>query len=137
MLDKSFSVKDLWEGDLVGHRLNPSCRFLPLDTRYFKDMEAEIIGIFDNLDEALDGWLIRSENYQALKTILPKFKEKVQCIYIDPPFNKEENADYLYNVKYKDSTWASMLENRLRLAKELLGEEGSIFVDAIITAIGL
>ncbi|MEM0333472.1 MAG: site-specific DNA-methyltransferase, partial [Candidatus Aenigmatarchaeota archaeon] len=74
------------------------------------------------------GWLIRSENYQALNTILPKFREKVQTIYIDPPFNKEQNADYLYNVKYKDSTWASMLENRLRLARELLKDTGSIFV---------
>ncbi|MCM8811283.1 MAG: site-specific DNA-methyltransferase, partial [Candidatus Omnitrophica bacterium] len=35
---------------------------------------------------------------------------------------------YLYNVKYKDSTWATMLENRLRLARELLNEKGSIFV---------
>ncbi|MCS7200842.1 MAG: site-specific DNA-methyltransferase, partial [Patescibacteria group bacterium] len=46
----------------------------------------------------------------------------------DPPFNKEENADYLYNVKYKDSTWATMLENRLRLARDLLNDTGSIFV---------
>ncbi|MFN4220638.1 MAG: DNA methyltransferase, partial [bacterium] len=46
----------------------------------------------------------------------------------DPPFNKEQDADYLYNVKYKDSTWASILENRLRLARDLLNERGSIFV---------
>ncbi|MFH8038622.1 MAG: site-specific DNA-methyltransferase, partial [Candidatus Aenigmatarchaeota archaeon] len=52
----------------------------------------------------------------------------VQTIYIDPPFNKEQDADYLYNVKYKDSTWASMLENRLRLARDLLSNKGSIFV---------
>jgi len=76
----------------------------------------------------LDGWLIKSENYQALNTILNKFREKVQTIYIDPPFNKEQDADYLYIVKYKDSTWITMLENRLKLAKELLNERGSIFV---------
>ncbi|MEM4625769.1 MAG: site-specific DNA-methyltransferase, partial [Candidatus Pacearchaeota archaeon] len=57
-----------------------------------------------------------------------KYKEKIQTIYIDPPFNKEQDADYLYNVKYKDSTWASMLENRLRLARDFLSEKGSIFV---------
>ncbi|MEO0026646.1 MAG: site-specific DNA-methyltransferase, partial [candidate division WOR-3 bacterium] len=60
--------------------------------------------------------------------ILNKYKEKVQTIYIDPPFNKEQDADYLYNVKYKDSTWASMLENRFRLARDLLSDKGSIFV---------
>ncbi|MFN4268861.1 MAG: DNA methyltransferase, partial [Fervidobacterium pennivorans] len=84
--------------------------------------------LFDDLDKELDGWLIKSESYQALRTILPKFREKVQTIYIDPPFNKEKDADYLYSVKYKDATWAIMLENRLRLARELLNEKGSIFV---------
>ncbi|MEO0019690.1 MAG: site-specific DNA-methyltransferase, partial [candidate division WOR-3 bacterium] len=75
-----------------------------------------------------DGLLIKSENWQALNLLLNKYKEEVQTIYIDPPFNKEQDADYLYNVKYKDSTWASMLENRLRLARDLLSEKGSIFV---------
>ncbi|MEN3014413.1 MAG: site-specific DNA-methyltransferase, partial [Endomicrobiia bacterium] len=69
-----------------------------------------------------------SENWQALNLLLEKYKEKIQTIYIDPPFNKEQDADYLYNVKYKDSTWASMLENRLKLAKDLLSDRGSIFV---------
>ncbi|MEM5815418.1 MAG: site-specific DNA-methyltransferase, partial [Candidatus Aenigmatarchaeota archaeon] len=54
--------------------------------------------------------------------------EKVQTIYIDPPFNKEQDADYFYSVKFKDATWATMLENRLRLAKEFLKDTGSIFV---------
>jgi len=52
----------------------------------------------------------------------------VQTIYIDPPFNKEQEADYLYKVNYKDSSWASMLENRLSLAHDLLSERGSVFV---------
>ncbi|MBC7334531.1 MAG: site-specific DNA-methyltransferase, partial [Actinobacteria bacterium] len=71
---------------------------------------------------------IKSENYQALNTILPKFKEKVQTIYIDPPFNKEQDADYFYSVKFKDATWITMLENRIRVARELLNEKASIFV---------
>ncbi|HPZ75324.1 MAG TPA: site-specific DNA-methyltransferase, partial [Candidatus Pacearchaeota archaeon] len=90
--------------------------------------ELKILSLFDDLDNSLDGWLIKSENYQALNTILPKFKEKVQTIYIDPPFNKEQDADYHYNVKYKNSSWATLLENRLPLAKECLNEKGSIFV---------
>ncbi|MCS7165984.1 MAG: DNA methyltransferase, partial [Candidatus Calescibacterium sp.] len=112
----------------TGKELNKKYQFLPVDTKYFKDLEIEILELFDNLDEELDGWLIKSENYQALNTILPKFKEKVQTIYIDPPFNKEQDADYHYSVKYKDSTWATMLENRISLAKEFLKDTGSIFV---------
>ncbi|MGB9781129.1 DNA methyltransferase [Caldanaerobacter sp.] len=105
---------------------------LPIDTRYFdKEFKEELLeNITQNidLDEALDGLLIKSENWQALNTILNKYREKVQTIYIDPPFNKEQDADYLYNVKYKDSTWVTMLENRLRLTRYLLNDRGSIFV---------
>ncbi|MDN5324753.1 MAG: adenine-specific DNA-methyltransferase [Thermosipho sp. (in: thermotogales)] len=112
----------------MGEKINEKYKHLPIDTKYFKDIEIEILELFDNLDEALDGWLIKSENYQALNTILPKFKEKIQTIYIDPPFNKEQEADYLYKVGYKDATWITMLENRIRLGRELLNERGSIFV---------
>ena len=60
--------------------------------------------------------------------LLNKYYEKVQTIYIDPPFNKEQEADYLYKVGYKDATWITMLENRIRLGRDLLNERGSIFV---------
>ena len=100
----------------------------PIDTKYFKDLEIEILGLFDNLDEQIDGWLIKSENYQALNTILPKFKEKVQTIYIDPPFNLDSSDQFLYRTNYKDANWATLLENRLKIAREWLNERGSIFV---------
>ncbi|MBC7080667.1 MAG: site-specific DNA-methyltransferase [Thermoplasmatales archaeon] len=130
IVDENFKTEDFFTNTLDGKTLNSKYNFLPIDTKYFKDLELEILSLFDNLDEALDGWLIKSENYQALNTILPKFKEKIQTIYIDPPFNKEQDADYFYNVKFKDATWITILENRLRLVKEkeLLNEKGSIFV---------
>ncbi len=107
-------------------------RKLPIDTKYFsqefKERLLEKLTEKQDLDDLLDGLLIKSENWQALNLLLNKYKGEVQTIYIDPPFNKEQDADYLYNVKYKDSTWASMLENRLRLARDLLSEKGSIFV---------
>jgi len=120
--------KDLFESTLTGKQLKKEYQFLPIDTKYFKDLEIEILSQFDDLDNSLDGWLIKSENWQALNTILPKFKEKIQTIYIDPPFNKEQEADYFYSVKFKDATWITMLENRLRLARDLLKDTGSIFV---------
>jgi len=120
--------KDLIENTLTGKQLKKEYQFLPIDTKYFKDLELGILELFDNLDQSLDGWLIKSENWQTLNTILPKFKEKIQTIYIDPPFNKEQEADYFYSVKFKDATWITMLENRLRLARDLLKDTGSIFV---------
>lgn len=105
---------------------------LPIDTKYFsqefKESLLENLTQNNDLDDILDGLLIKSENWQALNLLLNKYKEKIQTIYIDPPFNKEQNADYLYNVKYKDSTWISILENRLRLARNLMSDKGSIFV---------
>ncbi len=101
---------------------------VPIDTKYFKDLELEILDLFDDLDKSLDGWLIKSENYQALNTILPKFKEKVQTIYIDPPFNLDSSDQFLYRTNYKDSNWATLLENRLKIAKDVLSRKGNIFV---------
>ncbi|MHA1341220.1 MAG: site-specific DNA-methyltransferase [Promethearchaeota archaeon] len=126
---KDFDNKKLLITTLEGKDLSKEYQFLPIDTKYFdEDIKSEILSLFDNLDEELDGWLIHSENYQALKTILPKFQEKMQTIYIDPPFNLGSDADFLYNVNYKDANWITLLENRLTLARDLLNEKGSIFV---------
>jgi adenine-specific DNA-methyltransferase len=129
MVDEKFQKDHVWEHNLVdGKHLHPRYRYLPIDTKHFPDLELPIVALFDNLDEALDGWLIKSENYQALNTILPKFRGKVQTIYIDPPFNKEQDADYHYSVKYKDATWITLLENRIQLGGLVLDKRGSIFV---------
>jgi adenine specific DNA methylase Mod len=128
IINNDFDKTKIIENNLMGKQLNKKYKHLPIDTKYFKDLELEILGLFDDLDNNLEGWLIKSENYQALNTILPKFKEKVQTIYIDPPFNKESDADYFYSVKYKDASWMTLLENRLRLAKGSLNPKGSIFV---------
>ncbi|AWB10493.1 DNA methylase [Thermodesulfobium acidiphilum] len=126
--DNSKFKIDLFEDTLEGKQIKKEYEHLPIDTKYFKDLELEILDQFDDLDKSLDGWLIKSENYQALNTILPKFKEKVQTIYIDPPFNLDSSDQFLYRTNYKDANWATLLENRLRLAKKWLNEKGSIFV---------
>jgi len=128
IIDDGFDKSNVMESTLADKQLKKGYQHLPIDTKYFKDLELKILELFDDLDNALDGWLIKSENYQALNTILPKFREKVQTIYIDPPFNKEQDADYFYSVKYKDASWITLLENRLQLAKDVLKDTGSIFV---------
>ncbi len=122
---KSYSLQVKEWKELGIDKDNPKA---PIDTKYFKDLELEILSQFEDLDKSLDGWLIKSENYQALNTILPKFKEKVQTIYIDPPFNLDSSDQFLYRTNYKDANWATLLENRLKLAKDWLNKKGSIFV---------
>jgi len=108
--------------------LKKECRFLPVDTKYFKDLELEILSLFDNLDDSLDGTLIHSENYQALNTLKRKYRGAVKTIYIDPPFNLDSSDQFLYRTNYKDANWATLLENRISIAKDFLSEDGSIFV---------
>jgi len=104
---------------------------LPLDTRHFgigfKIRLLEALSERNDLDEILDGILIKSENWQALNLLLGKFKGKVQCIYIDPPFNTGSD-DFLYKDNYQHSSWLSMMHNRLSFAAHLLNEKGSIYV---------
>jgi adenine-specific DNA-methyltransferase len=104
---------------------------LPIDTRYFdEDFKFELLEkISENvdIDDALDGLLIKSENWQALNTILNKYKGTIKTIYIDPPYNTG-NDGFLYRDRYQHSSWLSMMENRLSLARELLSNDGVIFV---------
>jgi len=106
-------------------------RKLPIDTKYFsqdfKERLLEKLSEKGNIDELLDGVLIKSENYQALNLILNKYKDKVQTIYIDPPYNTG-NDEFLYKDKYQHSSWLTMMENRLSLAKRLMRDDGVIFV---------
>jgi adenine-specific DNA-methyltransferase len=127
MINENYPLEG-WQSQTDGVFPELKNKFLPIDTKHFKDLEIEVLSLFDNLDEELDGRLIHSENYQALNTLQHKYKEKIQCIYIDPPFNLGQNADFDYKVNYKDANWATLLENRLRLAHKLLSDTGSIFV---------
>ncbi|MGB9595727.1 MAG: DNA methyltransferase, partial [Candidatus Poribacteria bacterium] len=126
IVGEDFKTDNVFETELDGKYLSKRYEHLPIDTKYFKDLELEILSLFDDLDRSLDGWLIKSENYQALNTILPKFKGKVQTIYIDPPFNTGE--DFSYVDRFKDSSWLSLMNDRIAISKQFLSESGSIFV---------
>ena len=81
-----------------------------------------------------DNILIEGDNYHALTVLNYTHKEKIDVIYIDPPYNTGNN-DFVYNDKYVDredgfrhSKWLNFMEKRLNLAKELLKETGVIFI---------
>ncbi len=128
MVDEDWVPEQIWVKDLIGRRLHERYRYLPLDTKHFPDLEMAILGLFDHLDRELDGWLVHSENYQALRTMLPKFQERVKCIYIDPPYNSPETEIHYVN-RFRDASWMSLMENRLEMAKEWIQkQEAAIFV---------
>ncbi|MFP6291137.1 site-specific DNA-methyltransferase [Helicobacter pylori] len=98
--------------------------FLPLDTIYFKDLEEEVKSLFS--ENEINGTLIKSENYQALNSLKNRYKETIDCIYIDPPFNT--GSDFAYIDKFQDSTWLSLIHNRLELAYDFLSPQGSFYL---------
>ena len=97
---------------------------LALDTRFFDEaFRDELLASIEDIDEQCDGLLIYSENFQALGLLQERYREKIKCIYIDPPYNTNASA-ILYKNDYKDSSWLSLMENRLSLAKTLLPRDG-------------
>lgn len=102
--------------------------YLVLDSAFFdQDFKDRLLGFFSNLEEKVDGVLIKSENFQALKLLLNKYKGRVKCIYIDPPYNTG-NDEFLYKDNYQHSSWLAMMFDRLLLARELLHPSGTIAV---------
>lgn len=78
-------------------------------------------------DQTLGNMLIKGDNLEALKALLPYYKGKVKCIYIDPPYNTGSAFEH-YDDNLEHSTWLSMMYPRLELLRELLAEDGSIWV---------
>lgn len=78
--------------------------------------------------------LLEGDNLNSLNVLKRTHREKVDVIYIDPPYNTG-NKDFVYNDRYVDkedsyrhSSWLSFMEKRLRVARELMSDEGVIFI---------
>ena len=71
--------------------------------------------------------IIKGNNLLALHSMKKQFAGKVKLIYIDPPYNTK-NDSFTYNDSFEHSTWLTFMKNRLEVARELLLEDGVIFV---------
>lgn len=96
-------------------------------------MEDESRKIVANEEEPYN-FLLEGDNLHSLKLLEKTHKGKIDVIYIDPPYNTG-NKDFIYNDQYVDKTdgyshskWLSFMEKRLEIAKELLSDEGVIFI---------
>lgn len=106
-------------------------RKLPIDTGlFYPEFKTELLnhlsGCID-LEGKADGFVHHSDNYHGLKLIQEKFNKSIQSIYIDPPYNTDASA-ILYKNSYKDSSFASLMDERLKLAHDLLKSSGIICV---------
>jgi adenine-specific DNA-methyltransferase len=114
----------VWERDEIDHDLSINNDFVALD------WDASL----SCGDGPQDNLIIEGDNFDALRTLRMTHAGRVKCIYIDPPYNTG-NRDFIYNDQfidkednYRHSKWLEFMFRRLELAKELLTENGVIFV---------
>ena len=114
----------VWERDRIEHDRSVNGDFVGLE------LDAALsqgVPPFDNL-------IIEGDNFDALRALRMSHAGRVKCIYIDPPYNTG-NRDFIYNDRfvdrddsYRHSQWLEFMYRRLELARELLAEDGSIWV---------
>lgn len=95
-----------------------------VDTKFFPpSFKEKLLASIDDIDEQCDGVLVRSENFQALNLLRERYRGQIKCIYIDPPYNAQ-SSEILYKNSFKHSSWLSLMENRISLAKTFLRADG-------------
>jgi adenine-specific DNA-methyltransferase len=78
-------------------------------------------------DDLFDNLLINGDNLLALKALEADFRDSVQCIYIDPPFNTQQAFTH-YDDAIEHSLWLTLMRDRLQILHTLLRSEGTIWV---------
>lgn len=86
-----------------------------------------------------DNLIVRGNNLIALHSLKHRYSGRIKLIYIDPPyyFHSTKNEDtFEYNSNFKLSTWLTFMRNRLEIARELLSDDGAIFVQISDDGVG-
>ncbi len=111
------------------NQINPEPRILieNAEYSYAKEEQGQLV-----LDEAAnnptyDNMIIHGDNLLALKALELEYAGKVKCIYIDPPYNTGSAFEH-YDDNLEHSTWLSLMKPRLELLRNLLSEDGSIWI---------
>ncbi|EHR5321337.1 site-specific DNA-methyltransferase [Vibrio parahaemolyticus] len=90
--------------------------------KFTKDGEEQTFTIEDN-----DNFVIKGNNLLALNSIKLRYSQKIDLIYLDPPYNTQSDS-FGYNDTFNHSTWLTFMRQRLEIAKELLTEDGSLWI---------
>ena len=101
---------------------------LPVDTANFEDesFKDDLLASFEDIDGICDGVMIHGDNFQALNLLAGKYRGRVKCVHIDPPYNTDTSG-FLYKNGYRHSSWMTMMENRIEAAIPFLSDE-SVFL---------
>ena len=104
-----------WEGkrDAVNVAKNIPAHLLEFDS-------ASSFGDAENL-------IVQGDNLLVMKALLPRYKNRVRCIYIDPPYNTHSAFEH-YNDNFEHSAWLNLMYPRIELLREFLSDDGAIFI---------
>lgn len=135
MTNKLTRLELTWPGK--EDRFNPEPRILLEDKEksfsYEADTDSFAKDLFKRMDventvePTYDNMLIHGDNLLALKALEQDYTGKIKCIYIDPPYNTG-NAFEHYDDGLEHSIWLSLMRDRLEILKNLLANDGMIFV---------
>jgi len=102
--------------------------FLMVDTALFDaGFRADLLKAIPDLDASFDGLLVNGDNFQALTLLQERYREKIDCIYIDPPYNSPA-SEIAYKNSFKHSSWLSLMDNRIGRSSVLQAHTGALVV---------
>lgn len=123
---KATDGKPGWKDKVTAEFLR-SQPYLVLDTVHMpQDFTDALLASLEDLDDATGGVLVHGDNWQALNLLMERYREQVQCVYIDPPYNTS-NDEFVYRDSYQHSSWLSMMTDRLSLARTVMRDSGAFF----------
>lgn len=106
-------------------------RKLPVDTKHFSEkFKLNLLSLLSfsiEIENESEGFIQHSDNYHGLQLIQEKYNSIIQSIYIDPPYNTDASA-ILYKNSYKRSSFTSLMDERIKLAHDILKSTGVICV---------
>ena len=76
------------------------------------------------IDDVVQGLLVNSDNFQALRLLTQRYANEAKCVYIDPPYNTGDDG-FAYKDNYQESSWLTCIYNRLELTQPFYKESGS------------
>jgi adenine-specific DNA-methyltransferase len=118
--------KNIKSGDLFNGK--SGFKKLPIDTFNFEEafkwkLLCEI-GKKNDIYDILNGLVIKSDNYQGIELLKEQYRQNIDCIHIDPPYNANTSG-FLYKNNYKHSSWLSMIDSRVNASFDLLSDDAS------------
>jgi len=132
---KNYKIDQI-KGDLTHHSFSVPLTIeflkenplLVIDTAYFSSgFKEKVLEKLDSIENDISGVLIKSENAQALSLLRPLYREKIKCVYIDPPYNTGGD-DFIYKDNYQDSSWLSLMSGRFVQTIPFFAPGGTIAV---------